>query len=164
MLQARASEEGALDGVAHNTAITAATAAVDSKEDTSPADANATTGGSAHGNGSNRMSHRSLTAGVGGGTHSFRRWLSKLGVGTDSEGKKEDKQEYCAGWWRQLWELYKRTLLMYKREPILTRVRLAQSVVVGVIVGLIFLQIGTAEVCIVLVCTLALNILYYCNL
>ncbi|KAG5178542.1 ABC transmembrane transporter [Tribonema minus] len=52
---------------------------------------------------------------------------------------------YCASWRTQLWELYKRTLLMYKREPILTRVRLAQAVVVSVMVGLIFLQLGTAQ-------------------
>lgn len=43
-------------------------------------------------------------------------------------------------------EVYKRTLIMYRREPVLTKVRLMQAVVVAVIVGLIFLQLGKSQV------------------
>jgi hypothetical protein len=46
----------------------------------------------------------------------------------------------------QLWQLYKRTVLMYAREPTLTRVRLGQAVVVSLIVGLIYLQMSKAQV------------------
>lgn len=35
---------------------------------------------------------------------------------------------------------------MYRREPVLTKARLAQTVVVAVIVGLIFLQLGDTQV------------------
>jgi hypothetical protein len=59
--------------------------------------------------------------------------------------KEELGSKYCASWGVQFSELYKRTLLMYKREPILTRVRFAQAVSVAVVVGLIFLQLGTAQ-------------------
>lgn len=42
--------------------------------------------------------------------------------------------------------MYKRTLIMYRREPVLSKARLAQTVVVGVIVGLIFFQLGNSQV------------------
>lgn len=42
--------------------------------------------------------------------------------------------------------MYKRTLIMYRREPVLTKARLAQTVVVGALVGLIFLQLGNSQV------------------
>lgn len=42
--------------------------------------------------------------------------------------------------------MYKRTILMYRREPVLTRARLGQAVVVAIIVGLIFLQLGDSQV------------------
>ncbi|CAM9300215.1 unnamed protein product [Chrysoparadoxa australica] len=55
------------------------------------------------------------------------------------------KHQYNAPWTTQFTELYRRTLLSYKREPILARVRLAQAVVVGVIAGLIYLQLGDTQ-------------------
>ncbi|CAM9913585.1 unnamed protein product, partial [Hapterophycus canaliculatus] len=42
-------------------------------------------------------------------------------------------------------EVYKRTLIMYRREPVLTKARLGQTVIVGVLVGLIFLQLGNTQ-------------------
>lgn len=42
--------------------------------------------------------------------------------------------------------MYKRTLIMYRREPVLTKARLGQTVVVAVLVGLIFLQLGNSQV------------------
>ncbi|CAN0037303.1 unnamed protein product, partial [Laminaria digitata] len=46
---------------------------------------------------------------------------------------------------RQAAEVYKRTLIMYRREPVLTKARLAQAVIVSLIVGLIFLQLGNSQ-------------------
>lgn len=46
----------------------------------------------------------------------------------------------------QVAEVYKRTLIMYRREPVLTKVRLAQTVIVALLVGLIFLQLGNSQV------------------
>ncbi|CAN0433874.1 unnamed protein product [Ascophyllum nodosum] len=42
-------------------------------------------------------------------------------------------------------EVYKRTIIMYRREPVLTKARLAQTIVVSVLVGLIFLQLGNTQ-------------------
>lgn len=50
---------------------------------------------------------------------------------------------------KQVAEVYKRTIIMYKREPVLTRMRLAQTVVVALLVGLIFLQLGESQVIII---------------
>ncbi|CAM9147551.1 unnamed protein product [Ectocarpus fasciculatus] len=60
---------------------------------------------------------------------------------------------YQATWWRQARathtlaavEVYKRTIIMYRREPVLTKARLGQTVVVAVLVGLIFLQLGDSQ-------------------
>ncbi|CAM9150806.1 unnamed protein product [Ectocarpus sp. 6 AP-2014] len=61
---------------------------------------------------------------------------------------------YQATWWRQARtpddlggavEVYKRTIIMYRREPVLTKARLGQTVVVAVLVGLIFLQLGNSQ-------------------
>lgn len=52
---------------------------------------------------------------------------------------------------KQVAEVYKRTIIMYKREPVLTRMRLAQTVVVALLVGLIFLQLGESQVMIIII-------------
>lgn len=45
----------------------------------------------------------------------------------------------------QVSEVYKRTLIMYKREPVLTKARMAQTIIVALLVGLIFLQLGDTQ-------------------
>lgn len=50
-------------------------------------------------------------------------------------------------------EVYKRTIIMYRREPVLTKARLGQTVVVAVLVGLIFLQLGDSQVPLFCMCT-----------
>lgn len=50
-----------------------------------------------------------------------------------------------ASWFTQLRYLYHRTLLLYAREPVLTRARLAQVIVVALIVGLIYWNVGKTQ-------------------
>lgn len=50
-----------------------------------------------------------------------------------------------APWLSQFARLYQRTALMYKRDPLLTKARLGQSVVVSLLVGLIYLQLGSSQ-------------------
>ncbi|CAM9532407.1 unnamed protein product, partial [Sphacelaria rigidula] len=73
---------------------------------------------------------------------------SKKATGDPSQevSKGKGRRVYQATWASQVVEVYKRTLIMYRREPVLTRVRLAQAIVVALLVGLIFLQLGKSQV------------------
>ncbi|CAM9650413.1 unnamed protein product [Scytosiphon promiscuus] len=68
-----------------------------------------------------------------------------LGAGAEHMAKTSSKKVYQASWGSQVVEVYKRTLIMYRREPVLTKARLAQTVVVAIFVGLIFLQLGNTQ-------------------
>jgi len=50
-----------------------------------------------------------------------------------------------ASWGTQFQQLYKRTGIMYKRDPVLGRVRMIQSVIVSLLVGLIYLRLGNTQ-------------------
>jgi len=50
-----------------------------------------------------------------------------------------------ASWLTQFVQLYKRTGLMYKRDPLLSKARFAQSLVVSLLVGLIYLRLGNTQ-------------------
>ncbi|RXG59133.1 Protein white [Armadillidium vulgare] len=61
-------------------------------------------------------------------------------VEVDEEGKKIRKTPYKAGWFAQLSALNSRCFLEMAREPMLLRMKLIQSVMVALIVGLIYLN------------------------
>ncbi|XP_038077378.1 protein white-like [Patiria miniata] len=47
---------------------------------------------------------------------------------------------YKASWWRQFTACVRRAYLSNKREPLTSKIRLVQSIVLGLILGLVFLQ------------------------
>jgi ABC-type multidrug transport system ATPase subunit/ABC-type multidrug transport system permease subunit len=80
--------------------------------------------------------------------------LSKLleieGRGKEAEsghlGALLQKQEFAASWITQCRQLMKRTVLSYKRDATLGRMRLGQAIVLGVIIGLIYLKLGRSPI------------------
>ncbi|CAM9798121.1 unnamed protein product [Pylaiella littoralis] len=70
---------------------------------------------------------------------------SEAAATTGANAKHASHKVYQASWSTQVAEVYKRTLIMYRREPVLTKVRLGQTIVVALLVGLIFLQLGNSQ-------------------
>ena len=55
--------------------------------------------------------------------------------------EKEDTQVFKVGWTRQFSVLFDRAMTNTKRDPILTKVRLGQTLFIGILAGLIYLQV-----------------------
>jgi ATP-binding cassette subfamily G (WHITE) protein 4 len=56
------------------------------------------------------------------------------------------KQDFAAPWLLQFRELMRRTLLSYRRDATLGRIRLAQALVLGTLVGAIYFHIGKSPI------------------
>jgi ABC-type multidrug transport system permease subunit len=67
---------------------------------------------------------------------------SEHSQGSGSCSDQEDEVQYQTSWILQFRMLYWRSTIMARREPILTKVRIVQAVFVGLLAGLIYLQLG----------------------
>ena len=74
------------------------------------------------------------------------KWLSKVDPAVLSKPRRRTGiaiTEYPATADTQFWESCRRTILQYKREPVLTRARLVNSILMGVLLGLVYFDQDT---------------------
>jgi ABC-type multidrug transport system ATPase subunit len=75
--------------------------------------------------------------------------LERLGSSRMSENRMSvllKKQDFAAPWQLQFRELMRRTLLSYRRDAVLGRIRFAQALVLGTLVGAIYFHIGKSPI------------------
>lgn len=58
---------------------------------------------------------------------------------------KLDDSAYITGWWTQFTTLISRSFTTSKRDPVTTKARLGQALVISIVIGLIYLQLGDSQ-------------------